>query len=388
MKTGDLKDQVWVEVDLNAIEDNLKKIKEEMPNQLIMAVVKANAYGHGMVEVARFLEKRVRYLGVGNQQEAIELRQHGIEAPIMILCPYFDPETVLEYGITPTIDDFQDLINLERMAEERGTKHPFHLKINTGMNRFGIQIDQIEEFAEIYSKCKYLQLEGVYSHFATTKKTNYKMVQSQLQVFEQALGKFRHLDVTIPIVHMANSEIAIDVPSARYDMVRIGNALYGQSLSSKNLGLKTTLKIKAHVIDLVKVEKGQYVGYGAAFKAKKEMVLAVIPFGIYEGFGFERERRASGIKELIINLLRMLYRSMKPLPNIYYGKTPLQLVGKPSMHFIMADVSKHREIEIGSEVEIKAASILAVKETMRRKYKMKQEEHQDELSRRGKQGEI
>ena len=139
---------------------------------------------------------------------------------------------------------------------------------------------------------------------------------------------------------------------------------------------------------MVEVGPNEYVGYGATYKTKERKRLGVIPFGIYEGFGFERERRSSNLKEIIVNVLRLVYRSYKPLPNLYYGKKPLDLIGKASMHFIMADLTSLPNVKVGDEVEIKASSILAVKEYMPRKFKGKMEEIKNEVYRQRGETEI
>ncbi|CCQ92462.1 putative Alanine racemase 2 [[Clostridium] ultunense Esp] len=376
---------LWLEVDLNAVAKNLSRIKAEMPGQKIMAVVKANGYGLGMVELARFLEHQVFYLGVSSMEEGIMLRKEGIRAPILILSPYFDPFSVIQYHLTPTVDKKEDLLSLHGTAVLLGRGISYHLKINTGMNRFGIRPQEIPSWIPLIREKREITLEGVYSHFAVTFAQNASFAAHQLKIFQESLSTFKKEGLEIPLVHMANSEMAIDYPESRFNMVRIGNALYGPVATKKRIGLARVYQLKGRVLEIIQVPKGEYVGYGASFRANQRMRLAVLPYGTKDGYGWIRSRVEGNWREKVKGFLRLFYHAFFPPPIFFYQGRPLKVVGKPFMNFVLVDVTREEEVKRGSILLIKPSSILTVSEQVERYYIGKRKEEENELYReRGK----
>lgn len=375
---------LWLEVDFHAMERNLSRIRGLMPEQKIMAVVKANGYGLGMEEVARFLEGKVDFFGVNSMEEGIRLREAGISTLILILSPFFNAETVLQYRLTPTIDRKEELFSLQDAAEKLGVNAPFHLKIDTGIHRFGARPEEVPALIRQIRSLSRLQLEGVYSHFAVTMRKP-DIARRQLRLFQEVLSLFKREGMEIPIIHMANSEMAIDDPESRFSMVRIGNALYGPVLTKNKIGLERVYLLKGRVLRVHSVAAGEYIGYGATYRVNRPMRIAVLPYGTSEGYGSISVRTGGSLWEKGRSILRFIYHSLFPVPTFFYRGKPIMPVGKPFMNYVLLDVTQYPEISAGSEIEIKPSSVLMIGKDVAREYIGKRGEAEDEVYReRGK----
>ncbi|QZY53685.1 alanine racemase [Crassaminicella profunda] len=355
----------FFEINLDYIINNLEEIKKEMKNQSIMAIVKGEAYGHGLVEVAKSIENQVDYLGVGLEYEAIKLRNHGIHKPILILSPYFNADKVLDFHITPSIDNMNDLIDLSKKAVERNEVVKFHLKINTGMNRFGLAPEKLDEFIDTYLDLENVSLEGVFSHFAAVY--NHAYVDQQLTIFNSCITKLKEKNIDIEFIHMANSKAALEIPKARFNMVRIGNAIYGKIANKKGLNIKTAGRFMGKIIDTRHIKKGEFIGYGIAYKAKKDIRIGIIPIGFYDGFEVGREIKNYSLKDVLMSAFKSLYRYKKPRDLVYVGNIPLKTVGKANMQFLLVDLTDQHEINVDTVVEIMTPSFFVGRD-IERKY--------------------
>ena len=347
---------IWLEINLDFLKHNLDKLKNEMKDQAIMAVLKGDAYGHSIKEVAKFIEDDVDYFAVGLQDEAVKLRSICPKKPILIMSPYFEPDVILEFDLTPCVDNIQDLIKLSKKAAAENKTAKFHLKINTGMNRFGMRIDEIPEFIGIFLDLENICLEGVFSHFAITHDRNPSFFTNQIHIFKQAISIFSDNNIDIPYIHMASSLPAIDNPESRFNMVRLGNALFGTCVTKKNIGLKTVAKFKGRIVDVRYVKKGENVGYGTSFKAKKDMRLGVIPVGFADGFQVRREIQDHTLKETLISVLRVLYRYKIPRDMVFFKEKPLKVIGKGNMQFALIDITDENDINIDTELTFKVST--------------------------------
>jgi alanine racemase len=357
-----------LKVNLDLLKQNFTKLRTEINDEQvkIMAVIKSNAYGHGSIDVAKSLENEADYFGVGLLEEAIELREAGIEKPILIMGPTYEYEKVAQYSLTMSIISVAHYKECLNWAEEREQCLNIHLKVDTGMHRFGLRLEEIDQFIPIYNPT-YTKLEGVYSHFATTYKTKPKMVHKQKAVFDQFVRSFNEYGFDV-IYHLANSENAIDYKESRYQMVRIGNALYGPCNSKRNMGLKTIGSLQAKIVAIQEVKKGESVGYGLAYKAKKDMKIAVLPFGFYEGSGLYKKPLGVDFMALLIFHLKEIYRYLfRNKTNIYFGGQPLPIIGRPNMQFTLVGLTMNTNIEIGDELDIKVSPIF-IKDSIVRTY--------------------
>ncbi len=347
---------VFIEIKVANIVHNIQSVRKLSGEALFLAVVKSNAYGLGMVEFARNIEPNVDRFGVNSIEEASLLIQSGITKPVHILAPFFD-ESVSE-RIIPTIHTISDLQRYDSICENKGYHGRFHLKVNTGMNRFGLEIDQIGDFMEALQECNNITMEGVFSHFGSTYAKHRKFTRKQWMRF-MFCKELISMNYSQPLIyHIANSAACIDFPESRMDMVRIGNAMYGFQSSSADIGLVRTYYIRANVMSVRFVNKGDFVGYGCTYKAKRNIWAAVISFGGYDGFGLSRQRKS---------ILREIYHRLFPKPKLYIHKQAVTQLGKTGMTYLIADVS-HLNVKPGDTCTVKVDSILSLKETMQRKY--------------------
>jgi alanine racemase len=290
---------VWAEISLKAILHNLRAIRKQVgASRKILAVVKSNAYGLGAVPVAKALQKAgTEWFGVTCANEGVELREAGIRKRILILTGFWPGEEkrLIQNNLTPTVTRVDDLGHLERSAKAAGGKSRlrFHLKINTGMNRLGISADEVDSFARTLAKCKHLELEGTFTHFASAEDFTAQQTNDQEKLFLDCLARLRALGVSPGIVHMANSGAICARPSTWADMVRPGAILYGyyQSFDPPQkkqevmgqVALHPCLSLRARIISLRNVPVGQGVGYAARFVTKRPSRIAVINAGYADG---------------------------------------------------------------------------------------------------------
>jgi alanine racemase len=337
---------VWAEISLKAILHNLKIVRQHIgPKPKILAVVKSNAYGLGAVPISKTLQKAgVEWFGVTCANEGIELRESGIRKRILILTGFWPGEEkrLIQNNLTPTVLRVEDLNHLERIAKSARVKSPvpFHLKINTGMNRLGIQANEIDDFAAALANCPHLRLEGTFTHFASAEDLTLQQTQEQEQLFRACLDRLRALRVSPGIVHMANSGAICAHPSTFADMVRPGAILYGyyQSFEPPQKGqeirgrlpLEPSLSLKARIISLRDVGPGEGVGYSARFVTQRPSRIAVINAGYADGIMRQRSNRGCALVR---------------------GKR-VPLVGTISMDLTMLDVTDVPDVELGEIVSI------------------------------------
>nr|WP_122013472.1 alanine racemase [Maliibacterium massiliense] len=280
----------WVDVDLDAIRFNVKEIKKNLPpDTRLMAVIKADAYGHGMLPVARaVLSAGASFLGLATVDEALQLRAEGIDAPLLILgAPVRqNMQALIAQGVSQTIWLPQQLLALAEAAQRVGRPALVHLKVDTGMNRIGVQSDaQLAALLDILAQDARLHLEGVFTHFATADDADARYMQMQHARFDRAVACVRARGFA-PIVHAANSAASLHVASAHYDMVRPGYAIYGYDPgpAGGTLPLKKALSWKSRVVNLKWIEAGESVSYGIIFTARRRTRVATVPVGYADGY--------------------------------------------------------------------------------------------------------
>jgi alanine racemase len=338
---------VWAEVSLKAIEHNLKVIRKHLAPKTpkILAVVKSNAYGLGAVPIAKTLQKAgTEWFGVTCANEGIELRESGITKRILVLTGFWPGEEkrLIKHGLTMTVSRADDIKYLERAAKSSRLKAkvPFHLKINTGMNRLGISPSEIDLFVKNLAECRHIQLEGTYTHFASAEDFTSGQTCSQEKLFLACLDRLRGLGVNPGIVHMANSGAISARPETWADMVRPGAILYGyyQSFEPQEkkrevmgqMPLQPCLALRARIIALRDVPAGETVGYAARFITKRPSRIAVINAGY-----------ADGVVRALTNKGEALVRGKR-----------VPLVGIISMDLTTLDVTDVPDAKLGDVVSI------------------------------------
>lgn len=330
---------VWAEIDLNAIAENCQTVQKLVkPGTEIMAIVKANGYGHGAVQVAKkALESGAGQLGVATQQEALELRQSGIEVPILILgfTPLEDAPVSIANRLTQTVFSLAQGEGLSRAAMELGKKALIHLKIDTGMGRIGFAANDssVDEIARLVS-LPGLEVEGIYTHLAQADSLDKSSARNQLARFDRFLAKLKSKGIEIPLVHAANSAAIMELPESHYDLVRPGIMLYGLYPSpemNKNLvKLKPALAWKTRVVHVKEVPAGTPVSYGGTFVTQRITKVATLPLGY-----------ADGLKRLLSNRGQVLINGCRA-----------PIIGRICMDQTMVDVTEVGPVAAGDPVTV------------------------------------
>ena len=332
---------VWAEVDLKAIAHNIRELRRiTNPKARFMAVVKANAYGHGIVEVAReSLENGVEALGVAHIEEGIQLRKAGIDAPVLIFgyTPPTHAKKLIELDLTQTVYSYEISKKLSQAAAKYGKKIKVHIKVDTGMGRLGllsgIKDSSLSEVESI-SRLPMLELEGIYTHFATADKSDRSYAGKQFEIFMDLLNQLRIAGLEIPVTHAANSAAIINMPETHLDMVRAGISIYGlytsEEVDRSIIKLKPAMELKTKIIHLKKVPAGFKVSYGITYETEKPTTIATVSIGY-----------ADGLNRLLSSNGRMLVCGQSA-----------PIVGRVCMDLTMLDVGEIPEIAMEEEVVV------------------------------------
>ncbi len=312
----------WAEIDLDAVAENVRTIRSVLSaNVELLAVVKANAYGLGAVPVSRaVLAAGASRLGVANLDEAAELRQAGIAAPILVLgyIPNSEAERVIDLRVAPTVASAGLADALDRTCRRRRTRIPVHIKVDTGMGRFGLLPGEVEPLLRSFGSSSNLRFEGIYSHFATADSDDKSTALQQLQRFTTLLDTLKASGFEFACVHLANSAATLALPQAHFDMVRCGLALIGHSpgeSSVRSAPLHPALALKSRVARVRTLPAGSGVGYGHVFTTTRPTDIALAPIGY-----------AEGIRRVVTDRGRVLIRGRRA-----------PLVGRVSMGYVTVD---------------------------------------------------
>ena len=272
----------WAEIDLDILNSNYVEIKNSVQPASVLAVVKADAYGHGATVIARELNRAgVELFGTATALEAIELRKANISTPIVVLSGMTVEQLplLLQYDISPAVYDFEFLNALDVFTEKHRKKIRIHIKVDTGMGRLGFTPE--DAAGAIRKKYAYLEVEGVYTHFANADDPQDAFTNLQLKRFMEFLDRE---NVIARYRHAANSAGILHFSSAHLDLVRPGLILYGmQPARNINILQKPILSLKSRIIALRQIAKGDAIGYGQTFRTTRDSVIATVPFGYADG---------------------------------------------------------------------------------------------------------
>lgn len=282
----------YAEIDLNAIEHNIDQVRIKVGNDVaILAVIKADGYGHGAVPIAERLKDKVQYFAVATVEEAVELRRAGVVLPILIL-GYTSPkqyEEVVRYDITQTIYSLETADKLGKEALRQGKRAGVHIALDTGMTRIGFVPDEnsIEEIVQI-GRLPGIYLEGIFSHFSCADMSDKTYSKKQMERYDIFMDELAERNVSIPVKHLCNSAGIIEFDSHRFNMVRSGIMTYGlypsDEVRTDEIRLKPALCWKTHVVNVRTVEAGHGVSYGAAYVTEKTTRIATLSVGYADGY--------------------------------------------------------------------------------------------------------
>lgn len=330
--------RVQANINLSAIYQNIIEIRKRIQsNTRIMVVVKADAYGHGMIPIVRAIDDIVDAYGVAVVEEGIQLREVGIIKPILILGYTASPlyKQLIEYNIEQTVFNYEMAEQISREAVLQGKQACIHIKIDTGMSRIGFLDNEnsVEEIVKI-SKLKKINIVGVFSHFSSSDSEDKTSANHQLKRFLDFVQKLEAEGITIPIKHISNSAGIIDLPSANLDMVRSGITTYGlypsDEVNKSKLQLIPSLELKSNIVFVKDLEEGIGIGYGSTYVTNKRTRVATIPVGY--GDGYPRQLSSKG---------RVLVR----------GKSA-PVIGRICMDQFMIDVTHIPDVRIGDVVTL------------------------------------
>jgi alanine racemase len=337
------KQRAWIEINHQALAHNTRQLKSLLsPQTALMAVVKADAYGHGAIAVAQtVLANGASWLAVATVPEGIELRQAGITAPLLLLGAAHTAaqiQSIAQWDLQPTIINIAQAMNFQ---EELPHAIPVHLKIDTGMSRLGTSWQEATEFCQAVQQLPALQIASIYSHLATADDVDQTVIWQQHQRFEQVIADLRPLFVTMPLWHLANSAGLLLDERLHYDLVRPGLALYGfypePHLRDDRTQLQPVLTLKARITQIKKIPAGTGVSYGHRFIAPQEMSIAIV------GIGY-----ADGVPRQLSQQLVVLIAGQR-----------IRQIGTITMDQIILDVSGLPPVQVGDIVTLLSNEITA-----------------------------
>ena len=279
-----------LEVDLDRIAENYAAIERHVGGRRVMPILKANAYGHGLVEVAaRLVRAGASYLGVAYLEEALLLREKGIRAPILVLGGIMENQIphFLENDLTMAASSIGKLGQIEQAAAEMGVEARVHLKIDTGMERIGVHHYNARGFLEETLRCAHCQVEGIYSHFASADSGDLVYARLQLERFLEVLRFYEERGLPPPLRHMANSGAILQLPESYLDMVRPGILLYGVHPSKevpRTLPVRPALRWTSRVVYFKVVRAGDPVSYNSTWRSEHPVRVVTVPVGYGDGY--------------------------------------------------------------------------------------------------------
>lgn len=345
----------WAEIDTDALRHNTLQVMSLLkPPCRLLAVVKADAYGLGAVECARvLLESGVSMLGVTLVEEGRELREAGIDAPILVFAPPTENDTksLIEYDLTATVTDLESAREIAAAARERGRQAKVHVKIDTGFGRLGVTAQDAAELIAGLLNLPGLVVEGVYSHAASGGP----FLKTQADVFADVCRAIQAAGWDIPLRHFCNSMGTLLYPQLHYDMVRVGTLLYGQIPDGcpPVIEVHDPWKVKARILQVREMPAGSRIGYGRGFRLRRNRVLAVVGTGYSDGLALAPVRPPEGWLELIKGVGKLVlgfgHHYQGPVSAYVRGKR-VPLVGRLSMQLAVVDVTEAVPVQKGQEV--------------------------------------
>ena len=329
--------RTYAEIDLNAIEHNIKELKKKINDGVsVLAIVKADAYGHGAVGVAADIQDSVDYFGIAELGEALELREAGVKKPILILS-YTSPyqyETLIENDITQTVFNYQDALAISSAAQKLNKTALVHIALDTGMSRIGFSCD--EESVETVKKISRLpnvNVEGLFSHFACADSKDRSATNAQLKLFRDFSKRLEDGGVHIPINHICNSA-GLLTGCEQFDMVRLGIIMYGlypeKWVDDGSVDIKPAMRIVSHIIHIKDVPAGTGVSYGHTYFTKEKTRIATVCIGYADGY----QRALSNKGRVLIN------GDFAPI------------IGRVCMDQLMVDVTGLKNAKVGDKVTL------------------------------------
>lgn len=359
----------WIEIDVDAVKNNLlaaRSLLEE--NTRMIAVVKANAYGHGAVETARILfQNGVDFFAVSYFAEAMQLRKSGIRSSILVFSPIIlesELKEAINQHLTLSITSPADWKALEHASYVARTEVRVHLKLETGLGRFGLTEEEALAVAKEIKLYENITIEGIYTHMADAA-ANQAYTEKQFKSFMQTVHLLQEQGISIPVKHCANSSVCLKYPHMHLDGVRLGTLLSGQfpvGAADSRIRLKDPFIFKCRIISQRQQKKGSYLGYYRSYRLKQEAQIAVIPVGFSDGLNLEVANKASGFVDLLKAMLRplLLYLNVPRFSlHVKINGKQYPVRAKVFMQMALVELPLDLDVQIGDEVEVPVRKTLA-----------------------------
>ncbi|HNV86138.1 MAG TPA: alanine racemase [Candidatus Omnitrophota bacterium] len=333
----------WIEIHLGNLKDNLRMLRAFLGDDAsIMAVVKANAYGHGLIPVSRALTELVDWFGVASLEEAIALRKDGISHPILLFghTPVDHVKKALEWDLTLSVSDMEYGTWIDEEASRHGLKAKVHVKVDTGMGRFGFVGEDAEGKILQLAKFSNLEVEGLYTHFPQSEIKEDLFTREQIENLSQLRERLRRQGLQFKWVHASNSAAIVNYPQSHFNLVRPGLMLYGiypDPLLHKEISLKPVLSLKAKWACIKNIKRGESVGYGRAYIAPRDTMIGILPVGYSYGY-----------------LWRLTNKG-----KILFGDKMYPIVGRVSMDYIAVDLGLESGAAVGETAVLIGAGLRA-----------------------------
>ncbi len=358
----------WIEISVAAIENNLREVQSRLnAGTKLIAVIKANAYGHGAVETARILYGLgVDYFAVSFLEEALQLREAGIQASLLVFSPVIDEtgmRKAVANGLTLTIASESDQRLAEAICLETGQAMKIHMKVDTGLGRFGLNEEQAFAVWEKIKDCRFIELEGIYTHAADPSSS--RLAEKQFQRFMQLITRLEQVGASFPIKHIANSTIFLRSPYMHLDAVRIGTLLSGQhpvGNFSERLQLQDPYTFKSRVISIRELPKGTRLGYYGTYRLKKDAQIAVVPVGFHDGLALEVANKPVDMWDMLKKLVKIVLGYIGwpgQEINVTISGVNCAIRGKVFMQMALVEIPLGMKVAIGDEVVVPVRKTLA-----------------------------
>jgi alanine racemase len=327
---------VWAEVDLDKLAHNMREIRRNAVSKDIIAVIKADGYGHGALDIApTLLENGATRIAVAVLNEAVELRRGGIEEPIMVLgfTPPSQIDMLLRYDIEQTVYSYDLAKEISQLSKKKNKVAKIHIALDTGMGRIGfLPNDESAEVVYKISKLPNIIIEGLFSHFSSADEDDKTYTDMQLDRYTAFYNKLISNGVKVNIRHIANSAAIIDMPQSHFEAVRPGIILYGyypsEHVFKNKIDLKPVMSLKTNIVHIKNLPAGEYISYGREFKTLRESVIATLPVGYADGY------------------TRLLFNKAKVIINGSF----VPVIGRICMDQCMVDVTEIKNVKVGDEV--------------------------------------
>ncbi len=359
----------WIEINLDAIEKNLATVKSRLAEGTrLIAVIKADAYGHGAATTAQLLrEQGVDYFAVSFFREAMQLRQAGINENILVFSPIIAEHELREAvinNLTLTIASPYDWQLLDKTSASMDEEIKIHLKMDTGLGRFGLQENEVLQLLTEISSHRQIMIEGIYTHMAAAAASP-AYTRRQFADFMQTLDKLEEAGQKIPLRHCANSTVMLKYPQMQLNAVRVGTLLSGQApvgVPPAGLDLEDPFVFKTRIISLRKLNKGDYLAYYRSYRLKKAAQIAVIPVGFIDGLALQVGNKPSGWLDLLKTMVKLLlnYCNVARFGQQVCLKGKMYPVrGKVFMQMALVEIPLDQEAKIGDEVVVPVRKTLS-----------------------------